>query len=88
MSATPGKVLVVGTTQIEDEAAFVLKMIQGRDPSWVNRVFFARFDAQATWLTGLRPLKGRSEFFFEPYLRAMAQGGWQPSWAEDDELTA
>jgi L-lysine 2,3-aminomutase len=92
MSATPGKVLVDGVTTISGERYFVLKMVQGRDPDWVNRVFFARFDSQATWLDDLEPAFGEREFFFESYLRAMADGVWRPEWAEPDddaaELTA
>ena len=52
MSATPGKVLVDGVTTINGERVFVLKIIQGRDPEWTNRVFFAHFDSAATWLDG------------------------------------
>ncbi|MBI2376241.1 MAG: lysine 2,3-aminomutase [Deltaproteobacteria bacterium] len=66
MSATPGKLIVDGVTQIRDERVFVLHFTQARDPSWVGRPFFARFDAHATWLDQLRPVPGESELFFEP----------------------
>jgi KamA family protein len=85
MSATPGKVLVDGVTTIRGERFFVLKMIQARDPAWVNRVFFAPFDSQATWLDDLRPAFGEHQFFFDPSMRAMAEGTWQPDWADSDE---
>jgi L-lysine 2,3-aminomutase len=88
MSAAPGKVLIVGATTIGDEKLFVLKMIQGRDPSWVNRLFFAEFDSQASWLTELVPSLGEREFFYEPYLRAMHEGRWSPEWQQEDDLTA
>ena len=88
MSATPGKVLVDGVTTIGDEKVFVLKMIQGRDASWVNRVFFARFDSQAAWLDELEPAFGGREFFFDPYLRALDRGAWIPEWQEEDDLSA
>lgn len=65
MSATPGKVLVNGIAEVCGEKVFVLKFLQGRDPSWVNRVFFARFDETAVWLDDLRPAFGESRFFFE-----------------------
>jgi len=71
MSATPGKVLIDGLTRAYGEKVFVLKMIQGRDSSWANRVFFARFDQHATWLDDLEPAFGEDEFFFSPHLRAM-----------------
>jgi KamA family protein len=86
MSASPGKVLVDGTTEIEGEKLFVLKMIQGRDPDWVNRVFFARYDNQAAWLTDLEPAFDERDFFYEPELRAMYRGRWLPSWRRDDDV--
>lgn len=93
MSATPGKVLVDGVTTINGERVFVLKIIQGRDPEWTNRVFFAHFDSAATWLDDLEPAFGEPEFFFDPYMSAMGNGRWQPDWAsgdddEDGEMTA
>jgi L-lysine 2,3-aminomutase len=92
MSATPGKVLVDGIATIGGDKVFVLKMIQARDPEWVNRVFFAQFDSQAAWIDELRPAFGEREFFFDPYIRAMYEGHWQPEWAQtgddSEELTA
>ncbi len=69
MSATPGKVLIDGVANIQGEEVFVLKFLQARDPAWVGRPFFARFDADATWLDDLEPAFGEQEFFFEPGLR-------------------
>jgi KamA family protein len=88
MSANPGKVLVDGVASIAGEQVFVLKMIQGRDTSWVNRVFFARFDSQAAWLDQLEPAFGERAFFFEPYLKAFERGAWIPEWQEQDDLSA
>ncbi len=93
MSATPGKVVVDGVSVIGDERVFVLKILQGRDPEWTNRVFFARFDAAATWLDELEPAFGEREFFFDPQIRAMYDGRWRPEWADgeaedDEEMTA
>jgi len=92
MSATPGKVLVDGVATIHGEKVFVLKMVQARDPEWVNQVFFAKFDSQAAWIDDLRPAFAEHQFFFDPYIRAMYEGRWQPEWAQTDddseELTA
>jgi len=92
MSATPGKVVVDGVTTVKGERVFVLKIIQGRDPEWTNRVFFARFDSTATWLDDLEPAFGEKEFFFDRRIRAMYNGSWQPEWMagddETEELTA
>jgi KamA family protein len=65
MSATPGKVLVDGVAEIHGEKVFVLKFLQGRDPQWVGRPFFAEFDPDATWLSDLKPALGEDNFFFE-----------------------
>jgi L-lysine 2,3-aminomutase len=86
MSTTPGKILVDGVTTIDGEKVFVLKMVQGRDPEWSNRVFFAAFDSQATWIDELRPAFGEDRFFFEPFIRAMYEGRWQPEWAGGDDV--
>ena len=93
MSATPGKVLVEGVTTINDERVSVLKVVQGRDPKWTNRVFFANFDSAATWLDDLVPAFGEREFFFDRKIRAMHDGQWRPDWMDvdgetDGEMTA
>ncbi|MFZ0243717.1 MAG: lysine 2,3-aminomutase [Desulfobacterales bacterium] len=75
MSATPGKVLIDGITNIGGERVFVLKFIQGRDPDWVNRIFFARYDESASWLDDLRPAFGEKQFFFKRGLRLLKSGG-------------
>jgi len=71
MSAGPGKVEIQGVTEIHGEKVFVLRFIQGRNPDWVQRPFFARYDEQATWLDDLRPAFGEEALFFEPEYRAM-----------------
>jgi len=75
MSAGPGKVEIQGVTEFQGEKVFVLRFIQGRDPDWVQRPFFARYDEQATWLEDLRPAFGEEAFFFEPDYRAMQPDG-------------
>lgn len=71
MSAGPGKVEVQGVTEINGEKVFALRFIQGRNPEWVQRPFFARFDETATWLNRLQPALGEEEFFFESEYREM-----------------
>lgn len=65
MSATPGKVVIDGTATIRGEKVFVLKFLQAREPEWVGRPFFAKFDPTATWLDELSPASGEREFFYE-----------------------
>jgi len=71
MSATPGKVLVDGVAEIAGEKVFVLKMLQGRDPDWAGRPFFAKLDPKASWLDHLKPAFGEERFFFEDALEGM-----------------
>ena len=71
MSATPGKVLVEGVSEVAGERVFALKFVQARNPEWVGRVFFAKYDPNATWMRDLVPAFGKSEFFYEPELRQM-----------------
>ena len=65
MSATPGKVLVSGVTTVMGEEVLVLRFLQARNPDWVGRPFFAKYDPTATWLDDLEPAFGEAEFFFE-----------------------
>ncbi len=77
MSATPGKVLVDGVAKIGADQVFVLKFLQARDPSWVGRPFFARYDEEAAWLDELEPAFDRGEFFYEaPFRKLTATQSW------------
>ncbi|MCA9255457.1 MAG: hypothetical protein KDA33_07455 [Phycisphaerales bacterium] len=64
MSAFPGKVHVLGVTEIGDERVFVLEYLQARDPSLVRQPFFARFDPTASWFDQLEPFSERDQSFF------------------------
>ena len=49
MSATPGKVHIIGVADLpRGQKAFVLQFLQARNPEWTQRAFFARFDPTAT----------------------------------------
>ena len=78
MSAGPGKVEVQGVAEIAGEKVFVLRFIQARNPDWVQRPFFAKYDEQATWLDQLQPALGESRFFFEDEYEAMCNGKLTP----------
>ena len=67
MSATPGKVLVDGVVTINGEKVFSLRFLQGRNPDWVQRPFFAKYDEHAIWLDELKPAF-EEKFFFEDEL--------------------
>lgn len=76
MSCTPGKVQIVGVSEVpingKLEKVFVLQMIQGRNPDWVNRPFFAKYDPDARWMDDLVPAFG-DQFFFDEELREMME---------------
>lgn len=71
MSAHPGKVHVVGTTEVKGKKMFVLNFIQGRKNEWVGKPFFAQFDDQALWLNDLKPAFGFEEFFYKDEMKRM-----------------
>ncbi|HLS29537.1 MAG TPA: hypothetical protein VK021_01630, partial [Flavobacteriaceae bacterium] len=74
MSATPGKVQILGVDEIPInggmEKVFVLQMLQGRNPDWVAKPFFAKYDPDAHWLNDLEPA-WENAFFFENELEEM-----------------
>lgn len=65
MSCDPGKIQILGVSRIFKKKYFVLRMLQGRNPDWVARPFFAEYDKNALWLDDLKPAFGESDFFFE-----------------------
>ncbi|THH18167.1 hypothetical protein EW146_g2773 [Bondarzewia mesenterica] len=73
MSASPGKIQVVGITTVPTasgpEKVFVLRFVQARNPAWMKETFFAKFDEHASWLSDLKPAFGEKEFFYEAEYR-------------------
>ena len=69
MSATPGKVHVLGVSEINGQKVIVLHLLQGRESEWVGIPFFAKYDENAIWLDDLKPAFGE-KFFFEDDLKA------------------
>jgi hypothetical protein len=65
MSAFPGKVVIDGVAHIGGEKVFALQFLQARNPDWVRKPFYARYDANATWMDELQPAFGKEKFFFE-----------------------
>ena len=65
MSAGPGKVQVLGVSEVAGEKVFVLQFLQGRNHDWATRPFFAKYKPDAIWLDDLEPAFGEKEFFFE-----------------------
>ncbi|WP_372949595.1 KamA family radical SAM protein [Mariniphaga sp.] len=65
MSCDPGKIQVVGVSELKGQKVFVLNFLQGRDPAWVGKPFFAKYDPNAIWIDDLEPAFDESKFFFE-----------------------
>jgi hypothetical protein len=80
MSATPGKVEIVGVERVADQDVFVLRFIQARNPEWVGRTFFARVDPAVTWLDQLRPAFGARRFFWEDAMDEIRRTQRQEAW--------
>jgi KamA family protein len=64
MSCLPGKVQLLGVTDVKGENVMVFRMIQGRNPDWAARPFLAKYDEDAIWYTDLQPAFGEEKFYF------------------------
>jgi hypothetical protein len=71
MSCLPGKVQLLGVTEARGEKAMVFRMIQGRNPDWAARPFFAKYDDGAIWYTDLQPAFDEEKFYFTDELNQM-----------------
>ena len=65
MSADPGKIQVLGVTDVKGEKVIVLNMLQARNDDLVETPFFAKYDEKAIWIDDLEPAFGAEKFFFE-----------------------
>lgn len=66
MSAFPGKVRILGVTEVLGQRVLVCDLLQARNPDWVRQPFFAHFDPKATWFNNLQPSSGGTFFFESP----------------------
>ncbi len=74
MSASPGKVQVLGVITLNGKKVFLLQFLQGRNPDWVKIPFIAEYNANATWLNDLKPAYGEKEFFWEEEYKKITRG--------------
>jgi len=65
MSCNPGKVQVLGVSEIMNEKVYVLRALQHRNPKHVMKPFYAQYDPNAIWYNQLKPAFGEEKFFFE-----------------------
>ncbi len=68
MSCLPGKVQVLGVTEILKQKVLSYRMIQGRNPDWIAKPFFSEYDENASWYTDIKPAFGEEKFFFKDEL--------------------
>jgi KamA family protein len=71
MSCLPGKVQILGVSEVRGQKVMVFRMIQGRNPDWAARPFHAEYDEKATWFSDLKPAFGEEKFFFQDELDTM-----------------
>ncbi len=67
MSANPGKIQVLGIVDVGKKKAIALRFLQGRNSTWVQRPFLAKFNEKAMWIDELKPFSGK-KFFYEDSL--------------------
>lgn len=84
MSAAPGKIHVVGISELGGEKIFVLQFLQARNPDWVRRPFFAQYSPDAAWLTDLRPF-GKEKFFWQDEYEAMTHASVEEAVYQEEE---
>jgi len=87
MSCSPGKLQVLGVSEVQclsgNKKIFTLRFLQGRNPDWVARPFFAEYDENALWLDDLKPAFGEDKFFFEEELKQIYHGDVSDPSSED-----
>ncbi len=71
MSCLPGKVQLLGVSEIKNEKVMVFRLLQGRKQDWVARPFFAKYDEKAVWYTDLKPAFNEEKFFFTDELNSI-----------------
>lgn len=65
MSAHPGKIQILGPVEVNGRRYLTLQFLQGRNPEWVGRPFFAEYSEKALWIDDLKPAFGEPRFFFQ-----------------------
>lgn len=80
MSCTPGKVQILGVSEINQEKVFALRFIQGRNPDWVARPFYAKYDENAIWMDTLKPAFEEKFFFEEEEFKYFRENYYDSEW--------
>jgi L-lysine 2,3-aminomutase len=64
MSASIGKVEVVGIVEFNGEKLFCLRLQRARNPEWTGKLFFAKYSDCAYWLDELEPATEQDAVYF------------------------
>ncbi len=75
MSATPGKVMIDGIPTFGEKKVMSFRFIQGRNPDWVHKPFYAEYDENAIWLDDLKPAFGDRFFFADELEQKYGRAG-------------
>ncbi len=89
MSCLPGKIVIEGVAKVYGQKVFVLNLLQGRNPDWCKKPFFARYDPKATWLGDLYPAFGDDKFFYQDELNELIRSDYGQMYfygESDDEV--
>ncbi|KAB1065508.1 KamA family radical SAM protein [Salibacter halophilus] len=86
MSAEPGKVQILGETEVAGKRVLGLRFIQGRNHKWVHKPFFAEYDEDAVWLDDLKPAF-EDQFFYEEEYEQIKNGKMEEA-KETEEVPA
>ena len=62
-----------------------MRFLQGRNPDWVQRPFFAKYNETACWINELKPAFGERQFFFEDEMKRLYHERSDASMAGDFE---
>jgi len=65
MTSSSGKISLLGTAEINGEKVFALKFNEGRNMDWMDRVYFAKYDAKENTIEKLKPYGGEKHFYEE-----------------------
>jgi lysine 2,3-aminomutase len=63
MTSSAGKISLLGTMEIDGEKLFVLKVNEGRNMDWMDRVYLAHYDEHENTIAKLKPYKTDKHFY-------------------------
>ena len=65
MTASAGKISMLGEVMVNGEKAFALKFNEARNMKWMDKVFLAKYDAYENTIEKLKPFEGEKHFYEE-----------------------